>query len=240
MTTPIFLDPVLRRPEQLLAKIQTMKSNPLYSEFLDIAQVAEICLGSSSTNDYLEKVGAESIGAVHRPEKLGADGTLNGKGVEVKPFKKSPGCKSVAVINDDTPMKLLKSHKEEQWLVLLCANKTGTQILYAVCAPYHYWENSRYKEIVKRLKLTPETGWTWASGLPSDPSERLRCMEELVQKHQSHMYVRSSPISLDVLSEIPKGDVSFWVHPELETKKLHPILKPFVTHLAQSFASQSL
>ena len=228
MTTPTFNESILRLPEEVLQKILQLETNPLFSECREVAAVARLCLGSSATNDYLEKIGAESIGAKHLSDKLGADGDLHGEGVEVKPFKKSPGCKDVAVINDDTPMKLLKSHKHEKWLVLLCANKNGTQVNYAVCAPFWYWENSRYSQILKRLNLTKESGWNWDITLPQDESQRLACLTELVTKHESKMYVRSSPLSLDILQGIPRNEISFWVHPELPKKKLHPTLQKLI------------
>lgn len=223
MSTPSFTEQILRKPEQILDQIQELERS--YPQFQEVAQIARMCLGSSATNDYLEKLGAESIGARHLPEKNGPDGDLNGQGVEVKPVKKSPGVKAVACINDDTPMKLLKSHRNEQWLVLLCASDTGTKVHYALCAPFHYWEQPRYEAILKRLKLSEETGWTWGSTLPEDPARRLQCLEELVTKHQAETYVRSSSLSLEVVERIPRDQISFWIHPDLPKKKLHPILQ---------------
>jgi len=228
MTTPRFLDSILRKPESLDSMIKLIESNDLYKEVKEVAVLARMCLSSSATNDYLEKIGAESIGAKHLPSKLGADGDLHGDGVEVKPYKKSPGTKSGPVINDDTPMKLLKSHEKEKWLVFLCATKPGTQILYAVCAPYQYWENDRYKAIYKKLQLEHDTEWKWGSSLPTDTKERLECLKGLIPKHKEGTYVRSSPLSLDVLRTIPKNEVSFWKHPSLATKTLHAILREFV------------
>ncbi len=225
MNIPRFEESKLRMPERIEEMIKKMETDPRYKEVLEVAMIAKMCLGSSDNNAYLEKIGAEAIGAKHLSDKLGPDGDWKGEGVEVKPFKKSIGVKAVAVINDDTPMKLLKSHKEEKWLVLLCANKTGTQIHYAICAPYQYWENHRYKAIVERLKLCPTNGWHWPDTLPTDKEERLQCMEELVEKHQAKTYVRASPLSLDVLAEIPREEISLWVHPATDKQKLHPIVR---------------
>jgi hypothetical protein len=229
MSTPIFLDSILRKPESLDSMIKLIESDDQYKEVKDVAVLARMCLSSSATNDYLEKIGAESIGANHLPSKLGADGDLHGDGVEVKPYKKSPGTKSGPVINDDTPMKLLKSHETEKWLVFLCATKPGTQILYAVCAPYRYWEDDRYKAIYKKLHLENDTEWKWGSSLPTDIKERRNCLKDLISKHKEGTYVRSSQLSLDILRSIPKTEVSFWKHPTLPTKKLHPILREFVS-----------
>jgi hypothetical protein len=226
MNPPRFLQEVLRKPELILRRIEELESNASLHQFHEIAQIARICLGSSATNDYLEKLGAESIGAHHLPEKNGPDGDLNGEGVEVKPVKKSPGVKAVACINDDTPMKLLKSHLNEKWLVLLCATETGTKVHYAVCAPYHYWEQNRYEAILKRLN---PTDWTWGATLPQDSKLRQECMEALVSKHQAHTYVRSSSLSLDVLPQIPREEISLWVHPDLPQRSLHPILRALLS-----------
>ena len=225
MNPPSFDSTILRRPERLQTLIHRLETEPGLAEFRDVAEVASMCLASSATNDYLEKIGALSIGATHSSSKLGADGILNGDGVEVKPFKKSPGTKSVAVINDDTPMKLLKSHETEKWLVLLCANKQGTQVQYAICAPFHYWETSRYQAILKKLKLDTDPSWTWGSELPLQADQRLACLKELVTKHKEGTYVRSSSLSLDVIQKISKEELSFWKHPDLAVKKLHPILR---------------
>jgi hypothetical protein len=229
MPTPTFNESILRKPETIGNQIKTLLSDEQYREFHEVAQVAKLCLSSSATNDYLEKIGAESIGFQHLDNKLGADGVLNGEYVEIKPFKKSPGTKDVAVVNDDTPMKLLKSYKDIQWLVLLCADKDGQRIQYAICAPFKYWENNRYSAICEKLKLTAETGWNWGSTLPSDHAERLKCLEELEKKHMKHTYVRSSSLSLEVLEMIPREEISFWKHPDLPVAKLHPILKKFMS-----------
>jgi hypothetical protein len=226
MNPPIFLRDILRKPEEILRRIQELESNQSLQQFHEIARIARICLGSSATNDYLEKLGAEAIGARHLPDKNGPDGDLNGAGVEVKPVKKSPGVKTVACINDDTPMKLLKSHLNEKWLVLLCATETGTKVHYALCAPFHYWEQNRYEAILKRLD---PTDWTWGSTLPQDPKLRQECLEALVTKHKAHTYVRSSSLSLDVVPHIPRNEISFWVHPELPKKSLHPILQTLLS-----------
>jgi hypothetical protein len=229
MNPPSFNESILRKPETILKRIEEVESNSSLQEFHEIAQIARMCLGSSATNDYLEKLGAESIGARHLSDKNGPDGDLNGDGVEVKPVKKSPGVKSVACINDDTPMKLLKSHLNEKWLVLLCATETGTKVHYALCAPFHYWEQDRYEAILKRLNLTEESGWTWGFTLPSDLKTRRECLESLVTKHQAHTYVRSSSLSLDVVNTIPRNEISLWVHPDLPKKVLHPILQKLVS-----------
>jgi hypothetical protein len=222
---PTFNVAILRKPESIKTKLETLRKN--YPEFTDIADIVSMCLGSSATNDYLEKIGAEAIGARHLENKLGGDGELHGRNIEVKPKKDSPGVINVGVINDDTPMKLLETHTTYSYIVFINATKDGSRINYALCAPYAYWENSRYQEILKKLDLKEETGWTWGTTLPTVEAERVRCLNALVEKHKKGVYVRSSPLSLSVLATIPKRYIVFWKHPDLEKKKLHKILQEF-------------
>jgi hypothetical protein len=222
---PTFNVAILRKPESIKTKLETLRKN--YPEFTDIADIVSMCLGSSATNDYLEKIGAEAIGARHLENKLGGDGELHGRNIEVKPKKDSPGVINVGVINDDTPMKLLETHTTYSYIVFINATKDGSRINYALCAPYAYWENSRYQEILKKLDLKEETGWTWGNTLPTVEAERVRCLNALVEKHKKGVYVRSSPLSLSVLAVIPKRYIVFWKNPDLEKGKLHKILQTF-------------
>lgn len=215
---------ILRKPEMAKKQIQSLRN--LHPEFADVADIAEICLKSSATNDYLEKIGAEAIGAVHTDAKLGGDGKLDSFDIEVKPKKASPGIASIGCINDDTPMKLLKTHKTFSYIVFLNAPDDAGRINYALCVSYKYFEAARYKKIVQRLKLNADN-WKWGDTLPTNPVQRLKCLEELVKMHQKETYVRSSPLSLNVVKDIPKEEVLFWKHPDLEKKKLHKILQEF-------------
>jgi len=222
---PTFKSEILRKPESIKTKLEILRKN--YPEFADIADIVSMCLGSSATNDYLEKIGAESIGARHLETKLGGDGELHGRNIEVKPKKDSPGLVNVGVINDDTPMKLLETHNTYSYIVFINATKDGSRINYALCAPYAYWENSRYQEILKKLDLKEETGWTWGPNLPTVEAERVRCLNALVEKHKKGVYVRSSNLSLTVLATIPKQHIVFWKHPDVEKGKLHKILREY-------------
>jgi hypothetical protein len=223
----MFLENVLRRPEELKKKIQIISNDEKYREFIDVANLAKMCLESSATNDYLEKIAIESIGARHLTAKLGPDGDLNNMGVEAKPCKKSPGVKNVGVINDDTPMKLVATSEKYHWLVILNATKEGDRVNWALVAPYSYWEGPRFKEIVKKLKLTEDPTWKWGDKLPNDKDEKKQCFAELLTKHKEGYYVRSSNLSLDILPSIPKDQIRFWKHPDLPKKKLNKNLLEF-------------
>jgi len=225
MSLPTFNVDILRKPEGIKGKIELLRAR--FPEFSDIADIVSMCLGSSATNDYLEKIGAESIGAKHLTSKLGADGELNGRNIEVKPKKDSPSHINLGVINDDTPMKLLETHNTYSYIVFINATKDGSRINYALCAPYSYWENPRYEAILKKLELKPETGWKWDTTLPKAEKERLKCLTELVDKHKKGFYVRSSTLSLNVLPTIPKKQVVFWKHPDVKKSDLHKILQDY-------------
>jgi len=216
----------LREPERLKQKIDLLKKN--HPEFQCVAEIAEMCLSSSATNDFLEKIGAESIGATHLNDKLGPDGReANGKGCEIKPCKKSPGSKQIGVINDDTPMKLLESHRNYGTLVALNATKDGSKINWAVACPFSYFEAPRFAAIVKKLGLLTDSTWKWGGSYPLDTTTQLECLTDLTTKHKPGTYVRSSQLSLDILKTIPKDQIVFWKHPDLDKKKMNAILRDF-------------
>ena len=222
---PEFDEEILRRPEGLCSKISDMLRQDSLKEYHDVAKVAKICLESSATNDYLEMIAVESIGGKHFTEKLGPDGELDGKGIEAKPKKGSSTSDTGGVVNDDSPMKLLKTHSEYGLLVFLNATKKCTRVNWACVAPYHYWEQSRFEKIIKRLELSGKSEWKWGSVLPADISERKRCLEDLVNFHKKDTYVRSNTLKLSILESIPDGEIAIWKHPDLKWKELPKVLR---------------
>jgi hypothetical protein len=182
-----------------------------------------MALSSSSTNDYLEKIGAEAIGAIHSAQKLGPDGFINGRGIEVKPKKGDLGTRCGGVINDDTPMKLIKDLKDIDWIVFLNATKDGGRVNWCLVAPFHYWANSRYTQILAHLQPTV---WTWSRNeLPTDPSARENCLKDLLDQHKKKQYVRSSPLDLAIISQIPPNKRTFWLHPDVQKKQINACLQ---------------
>jgi len=226
---PQFNEEVLRRPEALASNIQKLLDNEGMKEFHDIAEVARICIQSSATNDYLEKIAMESIGARHLTDKLGPDGESSWneqrKGVEAKPKKGSSTSDTGGVVNDDSPMKLLCTHMTYGLLTFLNANKEGTRVNWAVVAPYHYWEQPRFTEIIKHLGISTNNEWKWGDILPADLSERKKCLEDLVKFHKKKHYVRSSPLKLSVLDSIPDNEVVIWKHPDITWKQVPNALR---------------
>lgn len=225
MIIPQFNEEILRLPETMAAKIEKLLASEALKEFHDVARVAQMCLQSSATNDYLEKISVESIGATHCTDKLGPDGLFNGKGVEAKPKKGSTSSDIAGVINDDSPMKLLCTHTDYGLITFLNADKEGKQVNWAVTAPYHYWEQPRFTEIIKHLGVSANSEWKWGEVLPADLTERKKCLEDLVNFHKKKHYVRSSPLKLSVLCSIPDEEVVIWKHPEVPWKKLPVALR---------------
>lgn len=225
MKLPVFQESILRQVEKETSLItQALKTNQ-FPELTNIFHMANMLLNSSASNDYYEKIGAEAIGFTWKEKKHGPDGLLNGEGVEVKPTKGSAGEGKVGVINDDTPMKLLKDHESCQWLVALKVSKQEPKILWAIVAPFHYWEPERYKGIVKRLNLINDPTWTWKEEYPQKIDERNQCLQDLVKKHKKDTYVRSNTLKLDVLETIPRSEFSIWIHPDVPKKSLPKVLK---------------
>jgi hypothetical protein len=225
MKIPKFIDSVLRGPEALAAVIQKLRNDETLKEFHILAEIAEITLKSTSTNDYLEMVAMKSIGARHLIDKLGPDGELDGKGLEAKPKKGTSTSGSGGVVNDDSPMKLLATHTDYSLITFLNATKEGTQVNWAVTAPYHYWEQPRFTQILKHLKVCENSEWKWGEVLPADVSERKKCLEELVKFHKKKQYVRSNDLKLSVLDSIPEGEVEIWKHPDVSWKKVPVALR---------------
>jgi hypothetical protein len=225
MIMPEFIESVLLQPEQISILIESLrKTHPVYTP---VADLAKMTLSSSSTNDYLEKIAVESIGFRHIDDKLGADGvnpTNETDKLEAKPSKGT----FKAVINDDTPMKLLKSFKEIPRIVFLNSNNSGSKVNFAILAPFSAWDNSRYKNICEHLKLSTDDKWTHScESLPTDLNEKEAVLRELLTKHVKKQYVRSSPLNLDVLSTIPKSQIRLWKHPEFPKNKLPRTLQNF-------------
>jgi len=227
-TPPEFVDLKLYEPERLAETIEEFKGRADLSKFHIIADVAQMMLTSSATNDYLEKIGAESTGGVHSADKLGPDGYLATDGIEVKPRKGTPGSSKGGVINDDTPMKLVKDSKGVKWVVFLNATESGSRVNFAVVAPFHYWNAARFECIVKRLELDKKEDWTWGCTLPTGAEEQARCLEELTVSHKPKTYVRASPLSLEVLQAVPVAERRIWINPKFDRKKLPKCIKELI------------
>jgi hypothetical protein len=224
MATPVFNAAILRRPELVSQQVKELLS-AAEGRFKDVAELAQMAINSAATNDYLEKIAIESIGGIHSSAKLGPDGYISGRGIEAKPHKGTPGEKAGGVINDDTPMKLKKDLEEIDWIVFINASKTGDRVNFAIVAPFDTWADSRYSQIVKHLQLSAPS-WKWSeTELPKDPEERKKCIADLVANHKPKHYVRSSPLSLELLCKVPKEKRSVWIHPDLSKESLHKCIR---------------
>jgi hypothetical protein len=222
MSTPVFNSAILRRPELVSQKIKELLTFA-EGKYKDVAELAQMAINSTATNDYLEKIAIEAIGGTHSSAKLGPDGYIGGRGIEAKPHKGTPGEKAGGVINDDTPMKLKKDLEEIDWIVFVNASKTGDRVNFAIVAPFDTWANSRYTQIMKHLQ---PPSWKWSeTELPKDPEERKKCIADLVASHKPKHYVRSSPLSLELLCKVPKEKRAVWVHPDLPVESLHKCIR---------------
>lgn len=211
---------LLREPERIWEQIPALQA----AGFAAAASALEVLMRSKASNDLQEKLAVESIRGVCSGKKLGADGFFPKKvyphpqrGIEAKPHKGSSSCAKGGCINDDTPMKLKRDYEEIGTIVFQNAEEDGSRINWQVVAPYRYWFEPRFQRICKRLGI--ERDW------PATPEEQATALEELQAEHKKETYVRSSPLSLAVLKDIPRPEIAVWVHPALTSKQLPRIIR---------------
>lgn len=230
MNVPKYNPEILMVGEKLSQQIQDILKDPGKSEFHLMAKTAQMMLSSSATNDFYEKLGAEAIGFKHLDAKLGPDGVRESDNqfLEVKPRKDTVSSGTLGVINDDSAMKLKKDHTGCQWLSVLRLSKDGSKVLWALAAPFHYWEPARFAQIVIRLGLDTDPTWKWGTKFPEQAEEQVQCLDDLEKRHKKNTYVRSNDLNVKVAEMIPKEEVSFWVHPSVQKESLHPVLKRFL------------
>jgi hypothetical protein len=212
---------ILRSLERLAGDIAWAQANGR----ADMGRYFQTLLRSKASNDLLEQIAVESIGGVCSGKKLGADGFFaNGKGIEAKPHKGKSSQAKGGCINDDSPMKLKRDYHEISTIVFLNAEESGDRVNWQVVVPYHYWTGVRFAGICKRLKLD----LTW----PSDKEEQVKMLDHLITEHKKDTYVRSNPLPLKILEEIPVDEVSMWTHPDLQDKDLPKTLKALRTRMS--------
>ena len=179
---------------------------------------------SKASNDLQEKIAVESIRGVCSGKKLGADGFFPYKvyprparGIEAKPHKGKSSSSNGGCINDDTPMKLKRDFEEIGTIVFQNAEEDGSRINWQVVAPYRYWFGHRFQRICKRLDIARD----W----PAVSEEQAAALEALQAEHKKETYVRSSPLSLNVLKDIPRHEIAVWIHPALTAKQIPRIIR---------------
>ena len=212
---------VLRSLERLADDIAWAQANGRG----DMARYFQTLLRSKASNDLLEQIAVESVGGVCSGKKLGADGFLpNGKGIEAKPHKGASSQAKGGCINDDSPMKLKRDYHEISTIVFLNADESGDRVNWQIVVPFRHWTSARFAKICKRLKLD----WVW----PSDETEQVAMLDTLVTEHKKDTYVRSNPLSLAVLADIPASEISMWIHPDLPASGLPKVLKTLRTRMS--------
>jgi hypothetical protein len=210
----------LREPERIREQIPALQA----AGFSAAASALEVLMQSKASNDLLEKIAIESIRGVCSGKKLGADGYFPYKvfprparGIEAKPHKGKSSSSNGGCINDDTPMKLKRDFEEIGTIVFQNAEEDGSRINWQVVAPYRYWFGDRFQRICKRLGI--ERDW------PETADEQAASLEALQAEHKKETYVRSSPLHLKVLGNIPRHEIAVWVHRDLAAKQIPRIIR---------------
>jgi hypothetical protein len=210
----------LREPERIWEQIPALQA----AGFSAAASALEVLMRSKASNDLQEKIAVESIRGVCSGKKLGADGFFPYKvyprparGIEAKPHKGKSSSSNGGCINDDTPMKLKRDFEEIGTIVFQNAEEDGSRINWQVVAPYRYWFGHRFQRICKRLDIERE----W----PAVSEEQATALEALQAEHKKETYVRSSPLSLNVLKDIPRHEIAVWIHPALTAKQIPRIIR---------------
>jgi hypothetical protein len=203
---------VLMRPERTREEIRRIAE----LGFTEAASAALMALQSTSTNDFLEKLLMEAIGAVHSPKKLGKDGQHELGGAEAKPTKnKAIGSSSAGTVNDDSPMKLLSDYTSCPIVVFGRSSPTCERVDWLCVAPYSNWTEKRLGKIVDRLGLDADE-WEW----PETEAEQLALLQRLQTQHKEGMYVRSNSLSLTLLKNANPADIIIWHHPDVSVSQL--------------------
>lgn len=160
-------------------------------------------ISSPNGSDVQERLVAEACGATHKGlVKLGADATLAGDDLEIKPCKST---KTVSAVNitDDTPSRLAKDLKTPGKIVVIARCPGGKKFRWVVACLMSDFAESRYLAMCKKWKQ-PAQPW------PAVHEDQLRLVEALEAIRQEGDYLRSSTLKFaDV-----KAVLGSWVHPD--------------------------
>jgi hypothetical protein len=166
-------------------------------------------IASPNGSDVQERLVAEACGATHKGlVKLGADATLAGEDLEIKPCKKV-GTLSSVNITDDTPARLAKDLKIPGKTVAIARCPGGKKFRWVVLCPMTDFAEPRYKAMCKKWKQ-PTQPW------PETLDEQLHLVEALEEVRQEGDYLRSSQLKFGDIKTI----LAAWVHPDEKTADL--------------------
>jgi hypothetical protein len=198
-------DEPLRRLEAYVARCNAPTGDPIQDE---INQAFLGVLASPNGCDIQEKLIAEACGAAHKGnKKLGADATLSGDELEIKPCK---GPKDITSVNitDDTPSRLLKDMRQPNKRTVIGRARGGMRFDWLVVCPTSDFAESRYKKFCSRWKYA-ERPW------PATLEEQIRLVESLPER-PSGEYVRSAQLKLTDIKTI----LGSWIHPDIDVEAL--------------------
>lgn len=160
-------------------------------------------IASPNGSDVQERLVAEACEATHKGlVKLGADATLAGEELEIKPCKKV-GTLSSVNITDDTPARLAKDLKIPGKTVAIARCPGGKKFRWVVLCPMTDFAEPRYMAMCKKWKQ-PVQPW------PSTHEEQIRLVEALEAFRQEGDYLRSSQLKLKDIKTV----LGSWVHPD--------------------------
>lgn len=184
----------------------TPTGNPVYDVY---HQRVRSLVSSPDSGGLQEQLLAEAIGAVHKGNtKLGADATLDGAEVEIKPCKSEKSVASVT-ITDDQPMRLIRDLQIPDKLLVIGRCPGGLTFRWVVVCPMTDFAEPRYKAMCNHWKHDPEP---W----PVAIADQSKVVEQLVDKRPKNTYVRSSSLKFTDVKTI----LASWVHPNIHSQTL--------------------
>jgi hypothetical protein len=160
-------------------------------------------IASPNGSDVQERLVAEACGATHKGlVKLGADATLAGDDLEIKPCKST---KTVSAVNitDDTPTRLAKDLKTPGKIVVIARCPGGMKFRWVVACLMSDFAESRYKAMCKKWKQ-PVQPW------PAAHEEQIQLVEALEPFRREGDYLRSSTLKFADVKVV----LGSWVHPD--------------------------
>ena len=192
----------LRKLEDAAAYFKQPTGDALRDEY---HKMALSMFSSPDSSGIQEQVLADALGSIHKGgKKLGADATLDGVDVEIKPCKSE---KSVSAVNitDDTPARLIKDIRTPEKILVIGRCPGGIKFRWVIVCPMSDFSESRYKVMCQKWKHEPEA---W----PETTEKQINVVERLAEKRTKNDYQRSQQLKFTDIKTVLAG----WVHPEID------------------------
>jgi len=193
--------------ERMIQYFRTPVGNPLVERYH--GRVLPL-LCSPDSSGIQEQVLAEACQAEHKGggKKLGADASLHGNDVEIKPCKSENSVPHVN-ITDDQPSRLLKDIKNPNKILVIGRCPGGITFRWVIACLMSDFAESRYLAMCNHWKHMPEP---W----PSTLEDQVKVVEALAEKRTKNTYFRSSTLKFKDIKTVLGG----WVHPDIDVTKL--------------------